>query len=55
MEVWVDKVDNYMGSDLYNNYLVYYRSLREVAKVNAVGASVKCSDLIPGGRKRIEN
>ncbi|MDR0604188.1 MAG: hypothetical protein LBG80_07810, partial [Bacteroidales bacterium] len=44
-----------LGSDLYNNSLSYYRSLREAAKVNAVGASTKYSDLkqqFPGpGRK----
>jgi hypothetical protein len=92
MEVWIDKVDDYMqqdpqlvpsyidltehtadivahrvlnpriarlagilqsledtnrliGSDLYNNSLAYYRNLREAAKVNAVGASAKYSDL----------
>jgi hypothetical protein len=33
------------GSDLYSNFLAYYRNLREAAKVNAVGASSKYSDL----------
>jgi hypothetical protein len=34
-----------LGSDLYSNSLAYYRNLREAAKVNAVGASTKYSDL----------
>jgi hypothetical protein len=47
-----------LGSDLYNNSRSYYRSLREAAKVNAVGASAKYSDLkqqFPGGRKAVNN
>jgi hypothetical protein len=52
----LEDTNRLLGSDLYNNSMAYYRSLREAAKVNAVGASAKYSDLkqqFPGkmGRK----
>jgi hypothetical protein len=34
-----------LGADILHNSLTYYRNLRESAKANAVGASVKYSDL----------
>jgi hypothetical protein len=50
----MEDTNRLLGSDLYSNSLAYYRSLREAAKVNAVGASSKYSDLkqqFPGGKK----
>ncbi|MDR2382657.1 MAG: hypothetical protein LBD76_02095 [Prevotellaceae bacterium] len=41
----MEDTNRLLGSDLYNNSMAYYRSLREAAKVNAVGASAKYSDL----------
>jgi hypothetical protein len=51
----LEDTNRLLGSDLYNNSLAYYRSLREAAKVNAVGASAKYSDLkqqFPGAPKK---
>jgi hypothetical protein len=51
----LEDTNRLLGSDLYNNSLAYYRNLREAAKVNAVGASAKYSDLkqqFPGGSKK---
>jgi hypothetical protein len=51
----LEDTNRLLGSDLYNNSLAYYRSLREAAKVNAVGASSRYSDLkqqFPGGPGR---
>jgi hypothetical protein len=41
----LEDTNRLLGSDLYNNSLAYYRNLREAAKVNAIGASAKYSDL----------
>jgi hypothetical protein len=41
----LEDTNRLLGSDLYSNSLAYYRNLREAAKVNAVGASTKYSDL----------
>jgi hypothetical protein len=41
----LEDTNRLLGSDVYNNSLAYYRNLREAAKVNAVGASAKYSDL----------
>jgi hypothetical protein len=51
----LEDTNRLLGSDLYSNSLAYYRNLREAAKVNAVGASAKYSDLkqqFPGKKKR---
>jgi hypothetical protein len=50
----VTDTNRLLGADIYNNSFAYYRSLREAAKVNAVGASSKYSDLkrqFPTGSK----
>jgi hypothetical protein len=50
----LEDTNRLLGSDLYNNSLAYYRSLHEAAKINAVGASSKYSDLkqqFPGAKK----
>jgi hypothetical protein len=41
----LEDTNRLLGSDLYNNSMAYYRSLREAAKVNAVGASTRYNDL----------
>jgi hypothetical protein len=54
----LEDTNRLLGSDLYNNSLAYYRNLREAAKVNAVGASAKYSDLkqqFPGGKKSVNS
>ncbi|MDR1338693.1 MAG: hypothetical protein LBK58_01330 [Prevotellaceae bacterium] len=54
----MEDTNRLLGSDLYNNSLAYYRNLREAAKVNAVGASARYSDLkqqFPGGKKTVNN
>jgi hypothetical protein len=55
----MEDTNRLLGSDLYNNSLTYYRSLREAAKVNAVGASTRYNDLkqqFPSGPGRnVEN
>jgi hypothetical protein len=51
----LEDTNRLLGADLYNNSMAYYRSLREAAKVNAVGASTKYSDLkqqFPGAPKK---
>jgi cob(I)alamin adenosyltransferase len=43
-----------LGTDIYNNSVVFHRSLREASKANAVGASTIYADLkqqFNGGRK----
>jgi hypothetical protein len=54
----MEDTNRLLGSDLYNNSLSYYRNLREAAKVNAVGASAKYSDLrqqFPGRKRTVNN
>ncbi|MDR1154133.1 MAG: hypothetical protein LBL04_05430 [Bacteroidales bacterium] len=54
----MEDTNRLLGSDLYSNSIAYYRSLREAAKVNAIGASAKYSDLkqqFPGRGKSSGN
>ncbi len=44
-----------LGTDIYNNSLSFYRSLREASKTNAIGATSAYGDLkrqFPGGGTR---
>jgi hypothetical protein len=46
-----------LGTDIYNNSVVFHRSLREASKANAVGASTIYADLkqqFTHGRKPVE-
>ncbi|MDR3246411.1 MAG: hypothetical protein LBT50_08265 [Prevotellaceae bacterium] len=51
----MEDTNRLLGTDIHTNSLAYYRSLREAAKVNAVGATAKYTDLkrqFPGNPTR---
>jgi hypothetical protein len=54
----LEDTNRLIGSDLYTNTIAYYRSLREAAKSNAVGASFRYGNLkqqFPGGGKKSQD